>query len=201
MDIPATAIDPPADAARSNVVLIVLDGVRWQDFFDAPGAALLEEESTPRMPYIWRELARRGVAFGDRTRGNSARVTLRSALRPRLSLPSYQAMLAGFAQPCPDNDCGKIGTETLPEALRRRLSLRREEVAVFASWSGLELAVARDPTSLHIDAGSAVAVVKDGEELPRADSLTFDLAIEHLRSERPRFLFISLDLADQRGHR
>ncbi|MCH2185764.1 hypothetical protein MK280_07825, partial [Myxococcota bacterium] len=163
----------------ARVIMLVLDGVRWQDFFDLPRSRLRPNDGRPH-PFegYWKKLSEGGVAFGNQTRGSTARMTLSSFFRQRKSLPSYQAMLAGFAQPCPDNDCARIEVETLPEAIARRLSLPPDEVAVIASWHGLERAAAHEPGTIHINAGDKSTPRKsDGAPSTRSDDRTAEIAL------------------------
>ena len=194
------------DAARETgpgrVIVLVLDGVRWQDFFDVPESRLRPDDGRPP-PFegYFKKLSQAGVAFGDRSQGSSARMTLSGLFSQRKSLPSYQAMLAGFAQPCPDNDCPRIAVETLPEALARRLNLPSEKVAVIASWSGLARAAAHASGTIHIDAGDASAPpADDGTPAPREDPKTAEIALDYLRRHSPRFLFVVFDAADHAAH-
>jgi hypothetical protein len=189
------ALPPAEDGASANVILVVLDGIRWQDFFDTDGAMRRRDEA-PAFQAFWSDIAPHGAVFGDRTIGSRVRMTLAGSFSLRMSLPSYQSMLAGYGYPCADNDCRRIGVETFPEALRRRLELRREEVAVVASWRGIAQAVA-DPAAIHVDAGRTP---DDRTTGPRPDVETFQRALAHLRAERPRFLMLVLDEADNRAH-
>ncbi len=146
--------EPEKPDGGGRVILIALDGVRWQDFFDLPGSRIRpnNEEAQPFAGYH-KVLSERGIAFGNQDLGSRARMTLSGFLSQRKSLPSYQAILAGFAQPCPDNDCPRIGVETLPESVARRLELPPEKVAVISSWPGLARAAANNPSGIHLDAG------------------------------------------------
>ena len=189
-------------AEENRVVVLVLDGVRWQDFFDVPESRLRPEDGAPP-PFqgYWKRLSQEGVAFGDRSRGSSARMTLLGPFSQRKSLPSYQAMLAGYAQPCPDNDCARIGVETLPESLARRLNLPPEKVAVFSSWHGLARAAAHKSGSVHVDAGEIGSSGKAlGKPTTRDDEKTAELSLNHLRTHSPRFLFVVFDQADNAAH-
>ncbi|MEE3326080.1 MAG: alkaline phosphatase family protein [Myxococcota bacterium] len=185
-----------------RVILIALDGVRWQDFFDVPGSRIRpnNQETQPFSGYH-KVLSERGITFGNQSQGSRARMTLAGFFSQRKSLPSYQAILAGFAQPCPDNDCPRIGVETLPESVARRLQLPPEKVAVISSWPGLARAAAKDPSGIHIDAGEIQRTDEEGVRfVTRADERTLQIAIEHLKEHSPEFLFVVLDSADHAGH-
>ena len=185
-----------------RVIVLVLDGVRWQDFFDVRGSRLRPDDgSPPPFQGYWKRIFPGGVAFGDRSRGSAARMTLSGPFSRRSSLPSYQAMLAGFAQPCPGNDCERIAVETLPEAIARRLKLPPEKVAVIASWPGLVRAAAQKPDTIHVDAGDRrQSGGQDGVAVTREDAKTAEIALDHLRRHAPRFLFVVFDAADHAAH-
>src|SRR6476619_4413964 len=91
---PATAA---AQAADGNVVLIMLDGVRWQEVFTGAdsllmysehggigdtatarrqfGRATAEERRRVLMPFLWDSVAPHGQILGDAAHGSVARVT------------------------------------------------------------------------------------------------------------------------------
>src|SRR5262249_48531377 len=109
----------PALAAKTqNVVLIVSDGLRWQEVFQGADPLLLdaknggnwvEDEDLKRrywreapqarreiiFPFIWGVLAREGQLFGNRTLGSDAHVTNGRAF----SYPGYNEMSVGFPNP------------------------------------------------------------------------------------------------------
>lgn len=194
--------DPTHQDALGRVIVLVLDGVRWQDFFDVEDRRFRPDDGRPpAFEGTWKRLSQGGLAFGDRSRGSAARMTLSGRFSMRQSLPSYQAMLAGFAQPCSSNDCARIAVETLPEALARRLELPAEKVAVFSSWAGLERAAAHESGSVHVDAGDRTSPpADDGTPVNRDDERTAEAALDHLRRHAPRFLFVVFGAADRAAH-
>jgi hypothetical protein len=133
-------------------------------------------------------------------------MTLRHPFARRLSTPSYQAMLSGWAQPCSNNDCGTVPVETLLESLRRRLDLPREKVAVVTTCSCVIWSAAHDRSAVYMDDGTLVVggegtARNPGDEWSqRSDAVTMEIALEVLRRQQPRFLLIQLDDADVRGH-
>jgi len=113
---------PGAHAAGAphtrNVVLIVSDGVRWQEVFTGADPTLLNEEhggiwdkeqdlrkefwrDDPRerrkalFPFLWGTVALQGQIFGNQQLGSIARVTNGLAF----SYPGYNEMLTGHADP------------------------------------------------------------------------------------------------------
>ncbi|MBP1634993.1 MAG: Type phosphodiesterase / nucleotide pyrophosphatase [Acidobacteria bacterium] len=110
----ATGI-PPAPSPTANVIVVTLDGLRWQEFFGGADRALLKEvdkaeppapvrrfwRETPEarraalMPFMWEVVARQGQVFGDPSQGSLAHV----ANGLWFSYPGYAEMLSGFADP------------------------------------------------------------------------------------------------------
>lgn len=197
-----------------NVVLFTMDGVRSHEFFK--GTAPLRDLQLPRsergriFSTFWSKYANRGMVLGSGKRHKIA-----SSIA--ISLPSYQALMAGHATPCRNNGCGPIKEETVLEAIRRTLNLDKKEVAAFASWDGLLSAVASDLS--NVSYGIYPAIFDDGvadvemlelqrkamEDLPswhgsRKDKYTFELGMQYLKKHCPRLLYISLVDSDEFGH-
>jgi len=89
-----------------NVVLVTLDGVRWQEIFDGadarqlgPGAPPLAATAARRrqalLPFVWGTVAAQGQLYGNRAYGNRLSV----ANFQHFSYPGYQELLTGFANP------------------------------------------------------------------------------------------------------
>jgi hypothetical protein len=194
---------------ESNVILVTVDGVRWQEFYRGADPALGEGAAFPR---FWASVAPRGLVF-DAEIANPI----------HLSLPGYQSIFAGSVQPCGDNACGQIRAATFPERLVSDLALPRRAVASFASWASLLFAIESRPGATFIDAGQCCgeagagqghacpgAALSPSSALPtsspaalpaRADALTMARALRYLERQRPAFLYISLNDADEEGHR
>src|SRR3569833_80141 len=99
-----TGVVAPAHAGKTrNVVLIVSDGLRWQEMFQGADPLLLDARNggnwvsdaelkkrywreTPQerrqlvFPFIWGTVAKQGQIFGNRTAGSDAHVTNGKAL-------------------------------------------------------------------------------------------------------------------------
>ena len=99
------------------VVLIVLDGFRWQEVFDGPEHDLMdakhggaqdaaqlrkdfwrdtpEEGRAALLPFLWTVVAKQGQIYGNRRKGSVAQVTNGF----KFSYPGYNEMATGYPDP------------------------------------------------------------------------------------------------------
>lgn len=141
-----------AQGRTRNVVLIVTDGLRWQEVFRGaerglmsrrPGGvsdttALIHEFWRDRMedrraallPFVWGTIARQGTLFGNQDRGSIGSITNRY----RFSYPGYSEILTGWFDPRIDsNDYPPNPNVTLFEWLALKPAYRGR-VAAIATW-------------------------------------------------------------------
>jgi Metalloenzyme superfamily len=139
--------------AARNVVLITIDGLRWQEFFTGadrdyfkkekdgqPGAAekrfwraTADDRRAALMPFMWSAIASKGQIIGDASRGSSVRLT--NGLW--FSYPGYNEMFSGAADPRVDsNDKVPNPNVTVLEWLNGRPGFQGR-VAAFGSWDVL----------------------------------------------------------------
>ncbi|MBM4780816.1 MAG: hypothetical protein GQE15_24230 [Archangiaceae bacterium] len=195
--VPATSTVTPLSTtaaelqAHARVILVTLDGARWQDVLDQPGA-LRNADEPPAMPKLLELIRTRGVALP---------ATTSSALP--LSLPGYQAITAGHRTRCDDNDCPRIDEETLAEGLGRRLHLPADQTATFASWARLANAASSRDGVVLVDAPPPGPPHAGGPpwDDARWDEETVTRALAHWRTSKPRFLHLALLDMDEQAHR
>jgi type I phosphodiesterase/nucleotide pyrophosphatase len=172
----APAPDREAGRATENVILVTLDGVRWQEIFGGADPALLDKESGGLkdvelvkklawretaaerrellMPFLWTVVAKQGQLWGNVERGSEAVVT--NGLN--FSYPGYHELLAGFPDPRVDSNDKKVNpNETLPQWLARREGLRGR-VAAFASWDTFAW-ILPEREGLYVNAGMEPVLV------------------------------------------
>ena len=153
-----------------NVVLIVSDGLRWQEVFGGAADSLIakaqgvEDTTAMRqlfggrnttdarhalMPFFWEVVARNGVVFGDRALGSDAHVTNGM----KFSYPGYNEMMAGFGDPRIDrNEFGPNPNTTVFEWLNRQGDFSGR-VSAYATWDAFRDIFARSRTGLWVRAG------------------------------------------------
>ncbi|HWM71928.1 MAG TPA: alkaline phosphatase family protein [Steroidobacteraceae bacterium] len=149
-----TGLVPPALAGKThNVVLIVSDGLRWQEVFQGADPLLLDARTggnwveepelksrywraTPQerrqllFPFIWGTVAKRGQIFGNRTQGSDAHVTNGQAF----SYPGYNEMSVGFPNPAiTSNEFGPNPNVSVFEWLNGSPDLAGH-VAIYGTW-------------------------------------------------------------------
>ena len=134
------------------VVLIVLDGFRWQEVFDGPEHDLMdakhggaqdaaqlrkdfwrdtpEEGRAALLPFLWTVVAKQGQIYGNRRKGSVAQVTNGF----KFSYPGYNEMATGYPDPrINSNEFGPNPNATVFEWLNN-LPEFRNQVAIFGTW-------------------------------------------------------------------
>jgi arylsulfatase A-like enzyme len=84
------------------------------------------------------------------------------------------------------------------ERIRRELSLAKDQVASFISWSQVELAVEHIEGQTYINTGRPDSST---QVHIRLDKDTMAEAMKYLEQNKPRLLYISLNDADDWGHK
>lgn len=178
------------------------------------GSGAIPERRARLLPFLWEVVARRGALFGNRDRGSE--VAMRNP--HRFSYPCYAELLTGRPQEAiTSNELRPNPSPTVLELLGRHWRLRREKVALFGSWEVFAGIGAHEPGSIFINAGyrplelagASARLAELGRmqfELltpwrgVRHDFITFEMALEYLRSVRPRVLYVALGETDDWAH-
>jgi hypothetical protein len=171
---PGSAADPrpvTATAPRKveNVLVVTLDGMRWQEVFGGlTGEINTKEEGgvpepealarrfdrpTPEarrealLPFLWTVVAREGQILGDPSQGSLVRVT--NGLW--FSYPGYNELLTGAADPRIDSNDKKVNPNTsVLEWLNGRPGIEGR-VAAFGSWDVLPFILAAERSRLPVN--------------------------------------------------
>ena len=176
------AVTAHAAPKTRNVVLIVSDGLRWQEIFTGADPLLLNEKNggiwdneadlrrdfwrdDPKerrkllFPFLWSTVATQGQIFGNRDQGSTAHVTNGMAF----SYPGYNEMLTGHPDPKIDsNEFGPNPNLSVFEWLNGQPDLHGQ-VSVYATWDTFKniFNVRRSNLPLHV-----------GWDLPYSGTLT-----------------------------
>lgn len=186
------AIAPP----EKRVVLVTLDGVRWQDVVSANAEVEL-------LPRIYEGVAEGGVIVG--ASANPACAAVRATSGSNISLPGYLEILTGRPTACTHNYCPPTSTPTVLDAAADH---GVEGIASFGSWETLGRAVSNG-RSLGVVV--SVGQGKDKEKVDpfpgpagsryRPDRTTAKAALAFYRENQPRLLHVGLGDTDEQGHR
>jgi hypothetical protein len=142
-----------AQLKARNVVLIVSDGLRWQEVFTGADPELLNskyggiwedpdklrrefwsnevsERRKMLLPFLWRVVAKQGQIFGNQNKGSIARVTNGMAF----SYPGYNEMLTGRPDPRIDSNEFGLNPNTTVFEWMNHFPEFKGKVAVYATW-------------------------------------------------------------------
>ncbi|GMQ80800.1 MAG: hypothetical protein BMS9Abin05_0229 [Rhodothermia bacterium] len=210
-----------------NVILITLDGLRWQEVFSGADPRLLwkagaaaeefsSESSDERrqllMPFFWDTVVNEGIVFGNRSVGNRVDVTNRGAF----SYPGYNEILTGFADDSIDsNDKVPNKNVTVLEWVNQQPGFIGR-VAAFTSWDVFPFIINEERSGVPVNAGfeATSGQITDREAFlnrlqvevatpwawERFDVFTHYMAMEYLARKRPRLLYIGFGDTDEYAH-
>jgi hypothetical protein len=158
-----------AQAPARNVVIITMDGFRWQEMFTGPASEYFKKDKngqpgalekrymrdTPEarrsflLPFIWTEVATKGQIFGDPARNSRAHVT--NGLW--FSYPGYNEMFSGAPDPRVDSN-NKVPNPnvTVLEWLNTRPGFAGK-VAAFGAWDVLPFILNVDRSHIPVGTG------------------------------------------------
>ena len=153
-----------------NVILITLDGVRWQDVFTGVDTSLLnssytqdkdgltekfvgnsiEENRTLLMPFFWNTIAKQGQLHGNRNKNSKVNLTNKMMF----SYPGYNEILTGKADDENINSNDKIYNKnvTLLE-LANTTEAYKGKVAGFGSWDVFPFIINDKRSGVPVNAG------------------------------------------------
>ena len=164
---PARAQEP---TRTRNVVLIVTDGLRWQEVFSGAERALVgpaggvsdtatvlrefwhetaEERRTALLPFFWNTIAKEGRILGNPARKSAGTVT--NGLK--FSYPGYNEMILGAADArINSNSYGPNPNVTVFEWLNGK-DAYKGRVAVFATWGAFRDIFNAERSGVDVRAG------------------------------------------------
>jgi Metalloenzyme superfamily len=199
-----------------RVVLVTIDGVRWQEIATGVdphlGASLAPRDGRALLPTLY-GLMDRGVGIVE---------DMRTSAPFPVSLPGYREILTGRrGEGCVDNRCPPIEEPTLFDELVAT-GVPQEEMAEISSWEGLGLAAAAQRDTIVLSTGrhggvtrGRLGVTPEAADLLaaaaerhdfvqhadyRRDADTRELALRYLIEARPRLLHVALGDTDEHGH-
>jgi len=213
-----------------RVVLVTLDGMRWQEVFrgadpalsvdpaiveDRPAikAAFLDPADRKRalMPFLHEVVAAQGVLVGDRDAGSCMQVTNDKYF----SYPGYNEILTGRPDPkIASNDPVPNPNVSVLEWLDGQRGYRGK-VAAFGSWNVFTAILNTTRSKVPVNAGfmtpkprspfeAALGRLQDQSprlwSTVRFDAFTHNYALEAIRRDRPKVIYIAYGETDDFAH-
>jgi Sulfatase len=159
-----------AQNKTENVILITLDGMRWQEVFGGAEARLISKDfvsdsaamvkkfwaETPEMrrqklmPFFWSTLAREGQLYGNRTHNNFVNVSNNQWF----SYPGYSEILCGFAdnERIHSNDKFNNPNTNVLEYVNQQNGFKGK-VAAFSSWDVFPFIINAERSGVPVNSG------------------------------------------------
>ncbi|TMM59062.1 phosphoglyceromutase [Maribacter algarum] len=168
------------ESSNRKVVLITLDGLRWQELFTGADPLLIANKKYVRdttelknrfwrdspkerrevlFPFLWKEVAQIGQIHGNRNLGS--KVDLKNKMW--FSYPGYNEILSGKADDTNIDSNDKINNKNITILeLANQDPRYKDKVAAFASWDVFPYIINEERSGVPVNAGFELA---EGEDL------------------------------------
>ena len=213
-----------------NVILITLDGFRWQEVFNGPDSSLLRKKGLSEvktlfwtnnlvesrkklLPFFWTEIATKGQLYGNRNKQNFVNVTNKYWF----SYPGYNELFTGFADDSVNSNDKKNNPNISVFEVANKSESLKNKVAAVTSWDCFPYILNTSRSGIYVNSGnqpaensknsaeltllnnliSETALFEDGV---RYDIYTYHYAMEYIKANHPRLMFIGFDETDDYGH-
>lgn len=173
-----------------NIILITLDGMRWQEVFSGAEKRLVtnksfvgdtvalkktfwqespEERREALLPFFWKVIAKQGQLYGNRKLGSKVNTTNKMWF----SYPGYNEILTGFADDVniASNDKFNNPNGNVLEFIQSQKGFNNR-VAAFTSWEVFPYIINTDRNKIPVNSGVVAAKgnLTEGERLLNAIS-------------------------------
>lgn len=185
-EVESTSPEP----SKPKVILITLDGLRWQELFTGADSLLVsnkdyvndttdlkekfwkntpEERRKTLMPFFWGEVPKLGQLHGNRILGSKMNLTNTM----RFSYPGYNEILTGKAddENITSNDKINNPNKTILELVNKQTGFEGKVVA-FGSWDVFPFIVNEERSGVPVNAGFENA---EGQDLTEREKFLNEL--------------------------
>ncbi len=236
----AAAFATPATAQSTtkaeNLVIITLDGLRWQEVFGGMDSALVSNKTfnqgdsakiakkyaagdagarrSKLMPFLWSTIAQNGQIHGNRTAGS----LVNNANPYWFSYPGYSEIFCGYVDTAVNSNSYKPNPNTTVLEFIHQQKAYKNKVAAFGAWDAFDRILNEKRAGFPVVCGAdncggntpgpreqlINAMKRDAyspfgnEEL--LDVFTHYAALEYLKTQRPKVLYISYGETDEWAH-
>ncbi len=157
-----------AQTKTKNIVLVTLDGMRWQEVFGGVDSILLKNKSYTKnyknvssrfwdnnlekrremlFPFLWNVVAKKGQIHGNRNAGSKVNV----ANPYQFSYPGYSEMLTGFVDTAVNSNDKIMNRNTNVLEFINRQKNYQGKVAVFSSWDAFPYIINKTRSGIYIN--------------------------------------------------
>ncbi|UNY97833.1 phosphoglyceromutase [Zhouia spongiae] len=204
-----------------NIVLISIDGLRWQEVFKGADSLFTEdkhfwanteaERRQKLMPFFWNTIAQKGQLYGNRDLGNKANVKNKYWF----SYPGRSEALCGYYDPKVNlNEYPNNPNENVLEFIDENESYKGK-VVTFASWEALGRVLNRDRNGMLVNLpGEDVQEGSEAQNLLnelqhlipeyhhdcRPDELTYMMAKAYIQDKHPKVVYLDFGDTDIFAH-
>lgn len=207
-----------------NVILITLDGFRWQELFKGVDHDILttpkfvKESQIPQqfeshkgqrenlMPFFWHTIATQGQLYGNR----KLKSFVNCANPYWFSYPGYNEMLVGSVNKGVCSNRKVVNPNTTVFDFINELPGYKNSVKAFSTWDVFPFILRESINGIPVNSGIELVTgdclssdelkLNEDQGNKRNDSITFHLAFEDLKRNRTRMLYIALDETDEHSH-
>lgn len=195
----ATAI---AEEAK-NVILVTIDGLRWQELFGGADERLISNDAGVKdiaatkqrflrhdrksnretlMPFLWSVIASQGVIYGDPDNQSTAVVSNNL----HFSYPGYSELLTGIFDPKIDSNAKKYNDNvTVLEWLNQKPEFKGR-VAAFCSWDVFPYIINDRRSGVVVNAGwQPVATLLDPNDRTVAEAYKQLVQLDRISEQVP----------------
>ncbi|MEP3210753.1 MAG: alkaline phosphatase family protein [Maribacter sp.] len=174
-----TSLSMAQEASSMKVVLITLDGLRWQELFSGADPLLINHEEyvsdttalkkrfwrdSPQerrellFPFLWKEVSKMGQIHGNRHLGSKVDLTNTKWF----SYPGYNEILSGKADDSRIDSNDKINNpNTTILEIANKDQRYKGKVAAFGSWDVFPYIINEERSGVPVNAGFELAIGND----------------------------------------
>ena len=157
-----------AQTKTENIILVTLDGLRWQEVFGGADSTLLKNKNYTRdydgtaasfwndnlgerrrmlFPFIWNVVAQNGQLHGNRNAGSKVNV-----VNPyQFSYPGYNEMLTGYPDPTVNSNDKVMNKNTNVLEFINQQKEFKGKVAVFSSWDAFPYILNEPRSGIYVN--------------------------------------------------